>query len=426
MNRYIQYMYSYPHKTAYRPLENVDLAGYADRLAGAGQSLYLHIPFCESKCGYCNLFSVTGMQEDFFEQYAEAVIRQIHQYSKILPKDAQFEDLTIGGGTPLLFPEHLLKKIFACIFEELPMKKDCEIIIETAPKQTSAEKIRMLKELGVTRVSMGIQSFQDEELKWLRRSHLAQSAREAAALLSAADLKCLNLDFIYGIPFQTKESLTASLEEAITYAPDEIFLYPLYIKHGVKLLEEQNVPDPEHTYRLYQCGVKVLKAHGYIQDSMRRFTRQEQRGFTECGLKSSLALGCGGRSYLGPLHVCTPYKITRCSAVEELRDFIQTKDHTIVKHGIILNEEEQRRRYVIRHAFTRQGISLLAYKKNFGRELFEEFKLFAEWMEKGYFGKEGDRIVLTETGIGLSDLLGPQLISKEIRARMEAWEREYE
>ena len=90
-------MYSYPHKTAYRKLENISFRDYVHTLSGTGHSLYLHIPFCESKCGYCNLFSVTGLTDDFFEKYTSAVIRQIKQFGEIIPADTVFEDITVGG-----------------------------------------------------------------------------------------------------------------------------------------------------------------------------------------------------------------------------------------------------------------------------------------------------------------------------------------
>ena len=101
MNRYIQYMYSYPHKTAYGLLENINLNNYFYHLEGEGHSLYLHLPFCESKCGYCDLFSVTGLNETRIDNYIETVISQIKQYKQFLPQSTVFQDFIIGGGTPL-------------------------------------------------------------------------------------------------------------------------------------------------------------------------------------------------------------------------------------------------------------------------------------------------------------------------------------
>ncbi len=252
MNRYVQYMYSYPHKTAYRPLENIDLRDYMVNLEGEGHGLYLHLPFCESKCGYCNLFSVTGCSQAHMDAYLEGVVRQMRQYREILPGSTVFSDFTIGGGTPLLLSPGQLEEMFRAAKREMPLGASCHVVIETAPKQTDREKARLLKALGVTRVSMGIQSFEEEELAWLGRRHDSRRAREAAGLLMETGFECVNFDFIYGLPGQTAESLLRSLRWAVSYSPEEIFLYPLYIKHGVRLERDgkKALLDPEHVYEL--------------------------------------------------------------------------------------------------------------------------------------------------------------------------------
>ena len=112
MNPYIQYMYSYPHKTAYRPLTGISLGDYASLLSGGGHGLYLHIPFCQAKCGYCNLFSVAGQNTDRVDRYLDAVERQCRQYQEVLaPNESEFSELVIGGGTPLCLTEKQLDKI---------------------------------------------------------------------------------------------------------------------------------------------------------------------------------------------------------------------------------------------------------------------------------------------------------------------------
>lgn len=497
-------MYSYPHKTAYRALENVNLRDYFFNLEGEGHSLYLHLPFCESKCGYCNLFSVTGCNRIQMEDYIAAVLRQIRQYREMMPRSTSFEDLTIGGGTPLLLESGQIARIFEAVKTNLPMSGSCRIIIETAPNQTSKEKVELLKELGVTRVSMGIQSFDNGELRWLGRNHDSERAGKAAELLADTGFECVNFDFIYGLPGQTAESLTGSLGTALSFAPDEIFLYPLYIKHGVRLEREggRELLDSDHTYALYQRGSEYLKGNGYEQISMRRFVKrgsgeaasagglrkstmqdnafcekalQERvrRGdtprksmslrFSECGLKSALSLGCGGRSYLGRLHTCTPYRTTRSASLEEIVLFQRTEDFSSVSNGILLSDEELKRRYVIKHLLILPGISRQAYKEAFQADVLEDFPIIKEWIGQGWLEERcadmncgntsqgagnhddvdrdsmsrGDRnyadmdqntdnhdhIGLTTEGLGLSDHIGPQLISEDIKDKMLEWER---
>ncbi len=438
MNRYIQYMYSYPHKTAYRALENVNLRDYFFNLEGEGHSLYLHLPFCESKCGYCNLFSVTGCNQIQMDDYIGAVLRQMKQYREMMPQSALFADFTIGGGTPLLLESEQIARVFEAVDTYMPMSADRKVIIETAPNQTNQEKTKLLKELGVTRVSMGIQSFDNEELRWLGRNHDSERAREAAWLLSNTGFECVNFDFIYGLPGQTEESLIRSLGTALSYAPDEIFLYPLYIKHGVWLEREgrKELLDSDHAYALYQCGSEYLRDNGYLQISMRRFVRKSSENmlpeFNECGFKSALSLGCGGRSYLGRLHTCTPYRTTRCAALEEIERYQRTEDFSFVTNGILLSDDEIKRRYVIKHLLILPGISKQAYRKAFQADLLEDFPIIKDWMEQGWLEEydigqdyiNQDYIGLTLEGLGLSDYIGPQLISGEIMKKMLEWEQE--
>lgn len=423
MNPYVQYMYSYPHKTAYRPLDNVSLTAYIPLLAGRGHGLYFHIPFCQSKCGYCNLFSVAGQGEEEIERYLDAVERQGRQYKELLSGcGAEFSGLTVGGGTPLFLTAGQLERMFGISERYFRFCGERTIEVETAPNQTEKEKLRILKQAGVTRVSMGIQSFSDRELATLHRRHNAERAKEALHLIRDFGFPCVNIDFIYGIPGQTVESLLNSLKEALRFEPDEIFLYPLYVKHGARLEHEGMVLNPSAAYTQYQEAAGFLKGEGFCQDSMRRFTRRSRaREYSDCGFGTSLALGCGGRSYLGRLHFCSPYAITREKCLAGLGEYERTEDFSVIKHGILLSEEEVKRRYVIRHLLIYPGLGLRQYREAFGSCAMEDFPVLCDWTDKGYV-RQGEYLSLTEEGLSLSDYLGPQLISPAIRRAMAEWE----
>ncbi len=450
---YTQYMYSYPHKTAYRPLPCVSLKDYGRQLAGKGHGLYLHIPFCQSKCGYCNLFSVTSQGTEDVDRYLDAVERQALQYGEILKENRTgFSGVTVGGGTPLLLSEGQLDRMFAILDgcrsaggQDLLEGGEPEWTIETAPNQTTRGKLRRLKEGGITRVSMGIQSFFDRELLILGRHHRGEKIREALDLLKTFDFPCVNLDFIYGIPGQTADSFLASLEEALVFCPDEIFLYPLYVKHGAGMeqkLREAMVLEPEKAFLQYSEASSFLRSEGFRQDSMRRFVRRRLastesngddgsrragREFSDCGFSSSLSLGCGGRSYLGKLHFCTPYAITREGCLAQIREFEETRDYTQIRHGIFLSDEEMKRRYVIRHLLIYPGLPLESYRKRFNSQAEEDFSLLAKWKKEGFLEchRAGDEryLALTQEGLGFSDCLGPQLISSKVWQRMKEWDK---
>lgn len=428
MNPYVQYMYSYPHKTAYRTLQGVSLREYASRLSGTGHGLYLHIPFCQTKCGYCNLFSVTGQGSEEIDHYLDAVERQAGQYQDILSSfGSEFSSCTIGGGTPLLLSEIQMERMFTMLNYRFSFSKSREFVIETAPNQTTDEKLALLKDAGVTRVSMGIQSLQDEELKILGRHHCAEKARESLALLKSFDFPCVNVDLIYGIPGQTVDSLMRSLEDILSFEPEEIFLYPLYVKHGAKMEKSMGdgmVLDADMALIQYREASSFLRAQGYCQDSMRRFVRRRDmavREFSDCGFGTSLALGCGGRSYLGNLHFCTPYAITRKDCMSQIEAFESTVDFDNIAHGIFLSEEEEKRRYVIRHLLIAPGLDLQRYGREFGSSVLEDFPLILQWMRQGWV-KRDSYLCLTDEGLALSDYLGPQLMSDEVSLKIREWE----
>lgn len=421
---YQQYMYSYPHKTAYQTLENLDIQDYLPRLQGDQEnSLYFHIPFCQAKCGYCNLFSVTGRTTEYVDIYLDTMERQIEQYAL----DAySFMDLTIGGGTPLYLEERQLERLFS-MAERIMGEKDYPVIIETSPNQTTEDKLLIAKERGVKRISLGIQSFWEEELKRLYRIHSPNQARSAIKAIKKVGFSCMNLDFIYGIPEQTKESLKETLKEGVSYEPEELFVYPLYIKNGT-LLKDKQEKRSENTRMMYDLVCEYLKQSGYVQYSLRRFVRKDYVPLApavECGFGNTLSIGCGGRSYLGNFHFCTPYYVRQKDCKKQLDAYLSTEDFRRISHGFFLDKEEEKRRYIIKNLLFISGLDKENYKQKFGEDVEKEFNLLNIWKEKGYVKEEKNKYMLTNEGMALSDYLGPQLISPEVKGRMQEWESRF-
>lgn len=430
MKRYSQYMYSYPHKTAYRFLEGVSwkeaVRGLGRQKAGEKKEkgLYMHIPFCEQKCGYCNLFSVTGQSEAYMDVYLTTMEMQLKAYQRLWEEEGQppvFNSLTVGGGTPLLLTEKQLERLFANTERAVSFSKERDCVIETSPNQTTKEKLQILKQFGVRRVSIGVQSFQEEELRCLHRSHTAERARKALDWLKEANFPCLNLDLIYGIPHQSLSSLEDSVRQALAFAPDEIFAYPLYIKRGV-WLEGREQMEEEKAYQQYLLLQELLLAAGYRQDSMRRFVRsREPISFMECGFSDTLSVGCGGRSYLGNLHVCTPYAVKQGHCLSILEAYCKEPVKWDKPFGYLLSKEEEKRRYVIKHLLFGAGINREAYQRHFSAVVEEEFPELLSWKKLSYVEESASYFRLSKMGLSYSDMLGPLLISQEVREKMEAW-----
>ncbi len=419
---YVQYMYSYPHKTAYGPLKGILWEEYAKKLVGGENSLYFHIPFCESKCGYCNLFSVVGQQESRMETYLDTMERHAEQMSETLCAGTTFQDMTMGGGTPLLLSESQLARVFEIAKKQFDFGGEGHpIIVETSPRQTTKEKLAILKENQVTRVSMGVQSFFDEELQTLNRSHHREDVEKAVAMILEAGFPCVNLDLIYGIPGQTREHLLESARQAVSYEPEELFVYPLYVKQGTYLWNH-GVEAQKNTYRMYLELRDYLNQQGYVSYSMRRFVKHGNVSeMGSCGFDNTISIGCGGRSYVDNLHVCQPYAVGQNACMNILETYLTETDHVTPRHGYVLSEEEQKRRYVIKNILFGNGISVTEYEQVFRGDIQTDFPIIADWEKKGYVVRDTSKIALTEEGISLSDYLGPMLISSEVAEKMRRY-----
>lgn len=437
MQRYRQYMYSYPHKTAYRPLDGALIKEYLGGMSKEGENgLYFHIPFCETKCGYCNLFSVVGQSENRMTEYLDAMQRQAQQYADIWKNregkvPPVFSDFTVGGGTPLLLSSGQLVRMFELARQYFHLADDLFTVVETSPNQTTQEKLRILKQFGASRVSIGVQSFHEEELHTLHRYHTAAQAKRALTWIKEAEFPFVNLDLIYGIPGQTPASLETSVKQALEFEPDEIFAYPLYVKDGV-WLKDKAVTDEQMAAEEYVLLRDMLREHGYRQDSMRRFVRrketaaenpsaEETDSWKECGFGNTISIGCGGRSYVGDLHFCTPYAVKQSSCRLVLQQYIEHPQSLECFVGYRLSEDERKRRYVIKHLFFGRGLQKHAYHSRFQKEAEDDFPILADWMSAGYLRETDGYLSVTESGMGLSDALGPELISEEVLSRMQSW-----
>ena len=168
---YTQYMYSYPHKSTYEYTKKLSLSDYKNSFTNEEMSLYIHIPFCRAKCGYCNLFSITSVKSDNYTLYIDAIKRHSHQMKKEINfQNTKFNSLILGGGTPLIIPTNLLAQLFEFCQKEYNFNlKNIFSVIESSPMQINEEKLSLLHSYNWKRLSVGVQSFVETELKTLER-----------------------------------------------------------------------------------------------------------------------------------------------------------------------------------------------------------------------------------------------------------------
>lgn len=437
---YQAYSYSYPHKTSYRPLDQpwplADLWAQERRDA---LFLYLHIPFCSYRCGFCNLFALARPSAAVVEQYLQQMERQLRITAQALGEH-RFVRLAIGGGTPSYLDAAQLQRVFAMIQQHATIDLGgIPAGIEVSPETVDAEKMRICRQAGIDRVSMGIQSFSEAEVRALVRPQQRATVEQAIATIREAGIGTLNLDLIYGIQGQTVASFLASIESALEQRPEELYLYPLYVRShtGLGKIEARNggrlgffaQPEPlDPRLALYQAGRDHLLAAGYTQVSMRMFRAPHapQADGPEycCQRDGMVGIGCGARSYTGRLHYASEYGVSRSSVVEILDHYLARDEAAFAQadYGFALDADEQRRRHAIQSLLVQPGLDLADYRQRFGSDCLDDLPQLHELLASDLASMQGDVLALNDDGMARADTIGPWLVSAPVAARM----REYQ
>ena len=433
---YHAYSYSYPHKSAYGPLEPVvDLRELWQTEERGSLFLYVHIPFCEMRCGFCNLFTRVG-GEHLHERYLDTLERQLDVMADSTEGERSFSRLAIGGGTPTVLDVGQLDRLFTMLRDRLGVDVySARAAVETSPKTSTRDRLALLRDWGVHRVSIGVQSFVDAEVQSIGRPQQAIEAHSAIRRIRDVGIPCLNVDLIYGQPGQTLASWMYSLETALEYEPEELFLYPLYVRPNTGIAGKTSRGGDDHLRQCYESAREHLLKCGYEQFSMRCFTKaapqtsmpndsEATSGFS-CQEDGMLGLGCGARSYTSNVHYSSPFAVQKTVLAGILDSWINQResDFKIATWGIRLNEDERRRRFAIQSLLNRTGLDRHAFSTRFGVEphlAIPELDALASW---SYLEEDGDVLRLNPEGMGLSDAIGPFLYSAKSRVRLEEFTR---
>lgn len=247
--------------------------------AGKVEHLYLHVPFCAAKCNYCAFYSEAGSAAKMSD-YAEAVLSELDGSVAARGKCGHSlvpTTIFFGGGTPSLLPAPLMRRILEGLRRCLPLRDVSEWTIECNPSTVSSEKAKLFREFGVNRISMGVQSLDDELLKTIGRVHSVKAAAESHEKLRGAGFSNINLDLMFGLPGQTLEHWRATLRHAIELQPEHISTYCLILEedtHFWSLLQNGSIkPDEELELKMYELAMETLAAAGYQQYEVSNFAR---------------------------------------------------------------------------------------------------------------------------------------------------------
>ena len=421
---YDGYAYAYPHKTAYRALDPpVSLAEAWAEEDRRALFLYVHIPFCEMRCGYCNLFTRSRPADGEVAAYLEALARQAGRLRESLG-EASFARLAVGGGTPTFLGARGLDQLLSLIEDTMGAGLGTvPSSVEASPGTAHRDVLALLVDRGVQRLSLGIETFDDRELAALGRPERTARAEAALERARAAGFATLNIDLIYGIAGQTVTSWLASLEHALAFAPEEIYLYPLYVR-PLTGLARRAPPALDQRLLLYREGRARLLAAGYQQQSMRMFRRAAHAPDAGpvycCAQDGTVGLGAGARSYTRALHYSEGYAVSASAVREILAAYVarDEEDFARATWGVRLDGREQRRRYVLKTLLRVEGLSRQIYRDQFGTDVLEDLPEVARLIDEGLISDDGSSLTPTERGLECSDAVGPRLVSGEVAQRM--------
>ena len=420
---YQGYVYAYPHKTAYRPLVPQPLRevwGAEDR---SSLFLYLHVPFCTMRCGFCNLFTTPNPRDSLVPLYLDAQKRQVEAVRRAMP-DARFARLAIGGGTPTFLDAAGLGSLFDLAVRVLGADLDSiSVGIETSPDTLSREKLELLRQRSVDRVSIGVQSFIEEETARSGRPQSREEVEAALSLLREARFPALNIDLIYGLPGQTVATWLFTVRQALRYSPEELYLYPLYVR-PLTGLGRARADRSDIRLDCYREARDLLLAEGYTQVSMRMFRRltaPETGGPAYCcQADGMIGLGCGARSYTRGLHYSLDYAVEPKGVKGIIADYLARgpADFAVAEHGFELDEDEQRRRFLLLSLLNVEGFDPVRYTARFGSDPTEDFPDLHAFAELGLIESAAGRWLPTALGLERSDALGPWFFSPRVRELM--------
>jgi oxygen-independent coproporphyrinogen-3 oxidase len=343
--------------------------------------IYLHIPFCKSRCSYCDFATDVFKSEETVERYVSALVKEIENFNDSNSSESQIRNpkseisidtIYFGGGTPSLLSAKQLEKILNAIYKSFPQVENfCEVTMEMNPATVSLETLKNYKSLGVNRASFGAQTFDDVELKRLGRRHSANDVRETIELLRKADFQNVSFDLIAGLPRQTLNDWERNLDEALKLNPEHLSLYLLEVHEGTPLAEQirsrrQPAPDEDLSGEMYELMIEKTRAKGFEQYEISNFS---QPGFesvhnTKYWLcEPVFAFGVSAHSFDGK---------TRYANERDTAKYVK-----LIESGaspeVFRERIDPASEFVFLGLRLSKGIDLAEYEKRFGVDLREKY-----------------------------------------------------
>ena len=391
--------------------------------------LYIHIPFCKSKCYYCDFISFAN-KETCQKEYIEAVIKEIRHADL---RKYNISTLYIGGGTPSILDSKYIARIINEIksvgvtssrpcFEEHAIanvgasiaRPNTEITIEINPGTVDREKLQIYKEAGINRLSIGLQSTDDTLLKEIGRIHKYEDFLKVFNEAREVGFKNINVDLMLGLPNQTIEILEDSVKKVIELNPEHISIYSLILEEGTKLYdmvksERLTLPGEELERKMYWKVKEMLEKSGYIHYEISNFAKEGyvSKHNSDCWKqKEYIGIGAAAHSYLND---------TRYSNKESIEEYVSNINDDSFDKNIIIHErqttESKQKEYMLLGLRKLEGVSIREFKKKFGQNpIFIYHKELEKLVNEELLEVDGDDIRLTDKGLDLANLVWEEFV----------------
>ncbi len=373
--------------------------------------IYIHIPFCKHKCNYCNFYSLASTR--YMDQVGNAISGELIQRKNYL-EGQPIETIYIGGGTPSLIETDDIEKILNTIRDNFRVEQEAEITLEANPDDLTPEKSTALRKAGINRLSIGIQSFRQEDLDFLSRTHTSAQVTQCITDAQQAGFQNISIDLIYGIPALTDEGWKENLQKAFSFGIPHISAYSLTVEDKTPLelmIRKGKMKPVDENLSLSQFHIlcKMMREQGYEHYEVSNFClpgAYSRHNTAYWQGKSYLGVGPSAHSF---------NQISRCWNVANLATYIET-----VMQGEVKSEQEllsattQLNEYIMTSLRTMWGCDLVAVKRKFGEEIAENLLLdaltFIESKQMIY--REG-KLVLTPEGLLFADGISATLFTDE-------------
>lgn len=359
--------------------------------------LYIHIPFCVRKCAYCDFLSAPG-SEEAKASYTKALLREIEA---VKTEKREVSSIFVGGGTPSALSPSLMGDIFEKIHESFSVAQDAEITIEANPGTLSKEKLFLYKNAGINRLSLGLQSPEEAELKSLGRIHTYEEFLESFSLAREAGFQNINVDLMCALPDQTYEGWIRNLRTVAALHPEHISAYSLIIEEGTPFAKRKlNLPDEDTEYRMYEDTAGILAEYGYEQYEISNYAK---KGFVcrhNIGYwtrKEYLGLGLGAASLWGN---------QRFSNTSDFSAYLKESGspETIRENREILSLEDEMSEFMFLGLRMTEGVSKAEFLESFGTPIESVYgKVLDKYKNMGLLEEKEGRIFLTRAGIHVSN-----------------------